>query len=185
MIQDIEKQAKKSMEKAIDALQREFRRVRTGRASADILDEVRVEYYGSPVPVSQVGTISVPEARLITIQPWEKNIIPDIEKAIFKSNLGLTPSSDSNMIRIPIPPLTEERRKDMVKQIKGKTEDARISIRAARHDANSALKQLEKDKEITEDDLKRAEKKIQDLTDAYVKKVDEVFTAKEDELMEV
>ncbi|MCA1796462.1 MAG: ribosome recycling factor [Geobacteraceae bacterium] len=185
MIQDVEKQAKKSMEKAIDALQREFRRVRTGRASADILDEVRVEYYGSPVPLSQVGTISVPEARLITIQPWEKNIIPDIEKAIFKSDLGLTPSSDSNMIRIPIPPLTEERRKEMVKQIKGKTEEARISIRAARQEANSALKKLEKEKEITEDDLKRAEKQVQDLTDSYVKKVDEIFAAKEDELMEV
>ncbi|MGC9519388.1 MAG: ribosome recycling factor [Desulfuromonadaceae bacterium] len=185
MIQDIEKQAKKSMEKAIEALQREFRRVRTGRASADLLDEVRVEYYGSPVPLSQVGTISVPEARLITIQPWEKNIIPDIEKAIFKSDLGLTPSSDSNMVRIPIPPLTEERRKEMVKQIKGKTEDARISIRAARQEANAALKKLEKEKEITEDDLKRGEKQIQDLTDKYVKKVEEVFAAKEEELMEV
>lgn len=185
MIQDVEKQAKKSMDKAIDALQREFRRVRTGRASADILDEVRVEYYGSPVPLSQVGTVSVPEARLITIQPWEKSIIPDIEKAIFKSDLGLNPSSDSNMVRIPIPPLTEDRRKEMVKQIKGKTEDARISIRAARHEANSTLKKLEKDKEITEDDQKRAEKQIQDLTDSYVKKVDELFTAKEDELMEV
>ena len=185
MIQDVEKQAKKSMEKAIDALQREFRRVRTGRASADILDEVRVEYYGSPVPVSQVGTISVPEARLITIQPWEKNIIPDIEKAIFKSDLGLTPSSDGNMVRIPIPPLTEERRKEMVKQIKGKTEEARISIRAARQEANTYLKKQEKDKEITEDELKQGEKQIQDLTDAYVKKVDEVFVVKERELMEV
>ncbi|MDY0290742.1 MAG: ribosome recycling factor [Desulfuromonadaceae bacterium] len=185
MIQDVEKQAKKAMEKAIAALQREFRRVRTGRASVDILDEVRVEYYGSPVPLSQVGTISVPEARLITIQPWEKNIIPDIEKAIFKSDLGLTPSSDGNMVRIPIPPLTEERRKEMVKQIKGKTEEARISIRAARQEANTYLKKQEKDKEITEDELKQGEKQIQDLTDAYVKKVDEVFVVKERELMEV
>ena len=185
MIQDVEKQAKKAMEKAIAALQREFRRVRTGRASVDILDEVRVEYYGSPVPLSQVGTISVPEARLITIQPWEKNIIPDIEKAIFKSDLGLTPSSDGNMVRNPIPPLTEERRKEMVKQIKGKTEEARISIRAARQEANTYLKKQEKDKEITEDELKQGEKQIQDLTDAYVKKVDEVFVVKERELMEV
>ena len=185
MIQDIEKQAKKSMEKAVEALKREFRRVRTGRASVDILDEVRVDYYGSPVPLSQVGTISVPEPRLITIQPWEKNIIPDIEKAIFKSDLGLTPASDGNLVRVPIPPLTEERRKEMVKQIKAKTEDARISIRSARHEANSALKKLEKEKEITEDDLKRGEKKIQDLTDSYVKKVEEVFATKETELMEV
>ncbi|MDD2558747.1 MAG: ribosome recycling factor [Desulfuromonadaceae bacterium] len=185
MFQETEKQAKKAMENAVDALRRDFRRVRTGRASADILNEVRVDYYGSAVPISQVGTISVPEARLITIQPWEKNIIPDIEKAIFKSDLGLTPTSDGIIVRIPIPALTEERRKEMVKQIKAKTEDAKISIRGARQDANNSLKKLEKDKEITEDDLKRGEKLIQDLTDSYVKKVDDVFSTKEDELMEV
>lgn len=185
MFQEIEKQAKQAMENAVEALRREFRRVRTGRASADILNEVRVDYYGSSVPVSQVGTISVPEARLITIQPWEKSIIPAIEKAIFKSDLGLTPTSDGIIVRIPIPPLTEERRKEMVKQIKAKTEDAKISIRGARQDANTSLKKLEKDKKITEDELKRDEKLIQDLTDTYVKRVDEVFSTKEDELMEV
>ncbi|MDY0211425.1 MAG: ribosome recycling factor [Desulfuromonadaceae bacterium] len=185
MFHEIEKQTKKAMENAVDALRREFRRVRTGRASADILEEVRVDYYGSAVPLSQIGTISVPEARLITIQPWEKNIIPDIEKAIFKSDLGLTPTSDGIIVRIPIPALTEDRRKEMVKQIKAKTEDAKISIRGARQDANTGLKKLEKDKEITEDELKRGEKLIQDLTDTYVKRVDEVFSIKENELMEV
>ncbi|MCK9171873.1 ribosome recycling factor [Desulfuromonas thiophila] len=185
MIQDVQKKAKSAMEKAIDALKREFRKVRTGRASVDLLDEVRVDYYGTPTPLNQVGTLVVPEPRMITIQPWEKSLLPQIEKAIFKSDLGLTPSSDGELVRIVIPPLNEERRREMVKVIKAKAEDAKISIRAARRDANEALKKLEKDKDITEDDLKRGEKLIQELTDKYVHLCEEVIVAKEKELMEV
>jgi ribosome recycling factor len=158
MIKDSLATAQKSMEKAIEALHRELRRVRTGRASASLLDDVRIDYYGTPTPLSQIGTLTVPEARLIIVQPWEKKLLPDIEKAIYKSDLGLTPSSDGEIIRIAIPALTEERRKEMVKIVRAKCEDAKISIRSARRDANEAMKKLEKDKEITEDDLKRGEK---------------------------
>jgi len=185
MIKDVMSKARQSMDGAIDALKRELTRVRTGRASVSLLDEVRVDYYGTPTPLNQVGTLAVPEARMITVQPWEKNLLPEIEKAIFKSDLGLTPSSDGELIRIAIPALTEERRKEMVKLVKSKSEDAKISIRGARRDGNDALKKLEKEKEITEDDLKRSEKEMQDLTDKYVKKCDEIVTEKEQELMEV
>ncbi|MBN2645191.1 MAG: ribosome recycling factor [Desulfuromonadaceae bacterium] len=185
MIQDVEKKAKQSMDKAIEALKREFQRVRTGRASVNLLDEIRVDYYGTPTPLNQVGTLVVPEPRLITIQPWEKKLLPEIEKAIFKSDLGLTPTSDGDLIRISIPALTEERRKEMVKLVKSKTEDAKISIRAVRRDANDALKKLEKDKDITEDELKRGEKSVQELTDRFVKTCDDLTAAKEQELMEV
>lgn len=185
MIQDVLDKAQDSMDKAIEALRRELRKVRTGRASVSLLDEVRVDYYGTPTPLNQVGTLAVPEARMITIQPWEKNLLPEIERAIFKSDLGLTPSSDGDLVRITIPPLTEERRKEMVKVVRGKSEDAKISIRAARRDANEAAKKLEKDKEITEDDLKRSEKEIQDMTDKFVKKCDAIVVEKEEELMEV
>jgi ribosome recycling factor len=185
MIKDVMSKARQSMDGAIDALKRELTRVRTGRASVSLLDEVRVDYYGTPTPLNQVGTLAVPEARMITVQPWEKNLLPEIEKAIFKSDLGLTPSSDGELIRIAIPALTEERRKEMVKLVKGKSEDAKISIRGARRDGNDALKKLEKEKEITEDDLKRSEKEMQDLTDKYVKKCDEIVAEKEQELMEV
>ncbi|PLX96868.1 MAG: ribosome recycling factor [Desulfuromonas sp.] len=185
MIKDVMSKARQSMDGAIDALKRELTRVRTGRASVSLLDEVRVDYYGTTTPLNQVGTLAVPEARMITVQPWEKNLLPEIEKAIFKSDLGLTPSSDGELIRIAIPALTEERRKEMVKLVKSKSEDAKISIRGARRDGNDALKKLEKEKEITEDDLKRSEKEMQDLTDKYVKKCDEIVTEKEQELMEV
>lgn len=185
MVKDILDKAQKSMEKAIDALRRELRKVRTGRASVSLLDDVRVDYYGTPTPLSQVGTLAVPEARMITVQPWEKNLLPEIEKAIYKSDLGLTPSSDGELIRIGIPALTEERRKEMVKLVKTKCEDAKISIRSARRDANDALKKLEKDKEITEDDLKRSEKECQELTDKFVHLSEDVVADKEKELMEV
>ena len=185
MIQAALDDAQLLMDKAIEALKRELRKARTGRASISLLDDVRIDYYGTPSPLSQVATLAVPEARLITIQPWEKNLLPEIEKAIYKSDLGLTPSSDGEIVRINIPPLTEDRRKEMVKLIKGKCEDAKISIRSARRDANETLKKLEKDKEITEDDLKRGEKSCQDLTDKYVKKSDVIVSDKEKELMEV
>ncbi len=185
MYDDILKKTRSGMDKAIDALKKEFSKVRTGRASTALLDEVRIDYYGTPTPLNQVGSLTVPEPRMIIIQPWEKNLIPEIEKAILKSDLGLNPSSDGQVIRIAIPPLTEERRKEMVKLVKRMGEDARIAIRNVRRDGNDALKKMEKEKEISEDDLKRGEKDIQDLTDQYVKKVDELISFKETEVMEV
>ncbi len=185
MYKDVLAKAGSSMEKAIESLRKELARVRTGRASTALLDEVRVDYYGTPTPLSQVGTLAVPEPRLITIQPWEKKMIPDIERAIFKSDLGLNPASDGALIRIVIPPLTEERRKEMVKQVKKTGEECKIAIRNVRRDGNDGLKKLEKNKEISEDELKRAEKEIQDLTDQFVKKVDDIVATKEKEVMEV
>lgn len=177
--------ARQGMNKAIEVLKKDLSKVRTGRASTSLLDEVVVDYYGVPTPLNQVGTLSVPEPRQITIQPWEKNMIPEIEKAILKSDLGLTPNSDGQIVRISIPPLTEERRKEMVKLARRLGEDAKIAIRAARRDANETLKMLEKEKEISEDDLKRGEKEVQDLTDSFVEKVDETIEKKEKEVMEV
>ncbi len=185
MLDDVKKKAAAAMEKAIEALKRDLGKVRTGRASLSLLDDVRVDYYGTPTPLNQVGTLAVPEPRLITIQPWEKNLIPEIEKAIFKSDLGLNPSSDGQVVRIAIPALTEERRKEMVKVVRRMGEDTKIAVRNARRDANDGLKKLLKEKEITEDEQKRGEKEIQDLTDAYVKKVDEILEAKEKEVMEI
>jgi len=185
MYGDIVSTTKKGMEISIDVLKKDFGRVRTGRASVSLLDDVRVDYYGTPTPLNQVGTLSVPEARLITIQPWEKNLISEIEKAILKADLGLNPSSDGQIVRLSIPPLTEERRKEMVKQIKKMGEETKIAIRNARRDANEKMKKLEKEKQISEDDLKRGEKDIQDLTDSFIKKVDEAVSTKEKEVMEI
>ena len=185
MVNEVLSEAKKAMEKAVKALKKEMSRVRTGRASISMLDDVTVEYYGVPTPLSQVATLSVPEARLITVQPWEKNLIPAIEKAIFKADLGLTPSSDGVLIRLPVPALTEERRREMVKMIKRMAEDAKISVRNARRDANENLKMLEKEKEITEDAQKRSEKDVQQLTDEYVSTIDAVVQTKEQEVMEI
>lgn len=185
MYEDVIDKSRNGMEKAIDALKKELAKVRTGRASTSLLDAVRVDYYGTPTPINQVGTLTVPEPRLITIQPWEKNLIPEIEKAILKSDLGLNPSSDGQLVRIVIPPLTEDRRKEMVKMAKRMAEDAKIAIRNVRRDANENLKKLEKEKEISEDDLKRGEKEIQDGTDGFVKSVDEIVAAKEKEVMEI
>ncbi len=185
MIENIVATARSSMNKAIDALKKELSRVRTGRASVTLLDEVRVDYYGTPTPLNQVGTLVVPEPRLITVQPWERNLIPEIEKAILKADLGLNPASDGQLIRIAIPPLTEERRKEMAKLIKRMGEDAKIAIRNARRDANEALKKQEKAKEISEDDLKRGEKQVQEITDSFTEKVDEVVVTKEKEVMEI
>lgn len=185
MLDGVKKKTEKAMDKAIDALRRDLGKVRTGRASLSLLDDVRVDYYGTPTPLNQIGTLAVPEPRLITIQPWEKQLIPDIEKAIFKADLGLNPSSDGQLVRIVIPALTEERRKEMVKVIKRMGEDSKIAVRSARREANDLLKNMLKEKEITEDEQKRTEKDIQDLTDSFVKKVDEVLVVKEEEIMEI
>ena len=176
---------KSHMEKCVESLRREFQKVRTGRASTSLLDEVKVDYYGNPVPINQVGTLAVPEPRMITIQPWEAKMIPIIEKAIMNANLGVTPANDGKTIRIPLPPLTEERRKEIVKHLKKMGEDAKIAIRNNRRDAIDELKKLEKEQHVSEDEIKRAEKEVQDVTNAFVAKVDEVVAHKEKEVMEV
>jgi ribosome recycling factor len=173
------------MKRAIEAFQRDLSRVRTGRANLSLLDGIRVDYYGTPTPLNQVASLNVADARLITIKPWEKNMIPIIEKAVRSSDLGLNPVADSELVRLPIPPLTQERRKDLVKQIKKMTEDARVAVRGARRDANDMLKEAEKDGDVTEDAAKAGSKKIQDLTDRYIEQVDEVAGKKEKEILEV
>lgn len=185
MIADIKSTASAGMAKALDSFKRELSKVRTGRASLSLLDDIRVDYYGTPTPLNQVAALAVPEPRMITIQPWEKNLAGDIEKAILKSDLGLNPSSDGQLIRLAFPPLTEERRKDMVKQVKRMGEDAKVAVRNARREANDTLKALEKDKDISEDEQKRGEKEIQEVTDDYVARVDQVLAEKEKDLMEI
>jgi ribosome recycling factor len=185
MIADVKSNASAGMAKALESFKRDLGKVRTGRASLSLLDDIKVDYYGTPTPLNQVGSMAVPEPRLITIQPWEKNLIGDIEKAILKADLGLNPSSDGQVIRLVFPPLTEERRKEMVKQVKRMGEDAKVGIRSVRREANDTLKKLEKDKDITEDEQKRGEKEIQDLTDDYVARVDKVIEEKEKDLMEI
>jgi ribosome recycling factor len=160
-------------------------KVRTGRASPALLEGVRVDYYGTPTPIAQVASVSCPEPRLIVIQPWEANIIPQIEKGILIADLGLNPQNDGKVIRVPLPPLTEERRKDLVKMIKKQGEDAKIALRNERRAANDVLKKLEKDKAITQDELKKSEELVQKKTDDFVTEVDKVLTAKEKEIMSV
>ena len=172
------------MKRAMDAFQRDLSRVRTGRANLSLLDGVKVDYYGTPTPLNQVAGLNVADARLITIKPWEKTMIPVIEKAIRASDLGLNPVADSELVRLPIPPLTQERRKELVKQIKKMTEEARVAVRGARRDANEMLKEAEKDGDVTEDDAKTTTKKIQDLTDRYIAQVDDVGGKKEKEILE-
>lgn len=173
------------MVKTIDNLRREYQKIRTGRATTALLDDIKVDYYGNPSPLSAVATLAVPEARTITLSPWESKMIGPIEKAIMNANIGLTPSNDGRLIRLILPALTEERRKEIVKDLKRKAEDDRIALRNIRRDAIDKLKKLEKDKKITEDELKRAEKDVQDMTDKYVASVDEVLAHKEKEVMEV
>jgi len=185
MIKDVLANMNTRMDKTIESLRKEYQRVRTGRASTSLLDEIKVDYYGNPSPLSQVATLAVPEARTITIQPWENKMIPVIEKAILNANLGLTPANDGKQIRLNLPPLTEERRKDIVKQLKKDGEEAKVALRNIRREAIDELKKLEKDKSISEDELKRAEKEVQDFTNSHVAKVDEVFAHKEKEVMEV
>ncbi len=176
---------RQKMEKALDFLYKDFTKVRTGRANPALLEGVMVDYYGTPTAISQVGNISVPEPQMIVIAPWEKNMLAEISKAILRADLGMTPQNDGNIIRLPIPALTEERRKEMVKQTKKMAEEAKIALRNLRRDANDRLKRMLKAKEISEDDEKRMEAKVQEATDAFVKKIDQATSAKEAELMEV
>ncbi len=185
MVNEIINDMKRDMVKSVESMRQSLMKVRTGRASIGILDGIMVDYYGSPTPLNQLATLAVPEPRLITIQPWDKGALVSIEKAILKSELGLTPNNDGKVIRVPIPPLNEERRRDLVKMVKKTAEDFRIEIRNHRRDANAMLKDLEKEKEINKDDLKSSQDKVQDLTDGYIKQIDDVLAAKEKEIMEV
>jgi len=184
MIESIYQETTQSMEKSIDSLKNEFKKIRTGRASPSILDGIRVEYYGTTTPLNQMASLSIPESRLISIQPWDVSIIKDIEKAILKSDLGLTPSNDGKLIRISIPPLTEDRRKELVKVIQKKSEEHRVAVRNIRRDSNELLKGLKKDGEISEDDAFRAQDQVQKITDKHIKLIDDVCKEKEKEILE-
>ena len=185
MIEEIKNELSESMNKSIQGLQNQISKVRSGRASASALDGVLVDYYGAPTPIAQVGQISTPEARLLQVQPFDKTTIATIERAIINANLGLTPSNDGNLIRIPFPALTEEKRKSLVKEVKKIGEGAKISIRNARRDQNEVIKKSEKAKDISEDDSKKFQKEVQEVTDSFIQKVDEIINAKEKELLTV
>jgi ribosome recycling factor len=185
MIPEARKKAEDKMKAAIEALRHEFSTIRTGRASLSLLDDVRVDYYGTPSPVSQVATLSLPDARTITIQPWEAKMVGPIEKAIQKSDLGINPVNDGRVIRLVIPSLTEERRKELAKKAKKMSEESKVAVRNVRREVNETLKKAEKDKKITEDDLTKGEQEIQKLTDDFIHKVDEALSHKEKEIMEV
>lgn len=176
---------KNRMQKSIENLSKEFSKLRTGRASTALVDSIRVDYYGTPTPLNQVASVSIPDSRTISIAPWDRSAFTSIEKAIMKSDLGLTPINDGRSIRINIPPLTEERRKDLVKMAKKYTEDAKVAIRNVRRDMNEEFKKLQAAKEISEDEQHRAQEEIQKITDNFVKKADTVFAEKEKEIMEI
>jgi len=184
MIDDIYQDTRESMSKSIEALERELTRVRTGRASLSILDGIKMDYYGTLTPLNQMATLAVPESRLITIQPWDISVIKDIEKAILKSDLGLTPADDGKILRISIPPLTEERRKELVKVVHKMCEDHKVSLRNVRRDSNELLKSLKKDGDISEDEAFKAQDEIQKITDEHIKLIDECYTKKEKEILE-
>ena len=184
-IKEVEAHLKTRMEKAISDLQHEMASIRTGRASLSILDHIRVDYFGTPTPLNQLGNLHVPEPSLITIQPWDVSQIGPIEKAIRVSDLGLNPANDGKLIRLPIPPLTEERRKDLVKKLHAAAENHRVAVRNIRRDGNEAVKKLLKDKKVTEDEEKRAHDEIQKMTDSYMQKIDQASKSKEKEILEI
>ena len=185
MIKGIVSSNEERINKSIEAMKREFASLRAGRATPSLLDKVMVDYYGTPTPVNQVAKVTVPEARMIVIQPWEKSVLHDIEKAMMKSDLGLAPNADGTAIRLAIPQLTQERRQELVKTLNKKAEEAKVAIRNIRRDANDAIKKLEKAKEITEDESKKAQESFQKTVDKYIKSVDELRGIKEKEIMEV
>jgi ribosome recycling factor len=184
-IADVKKNTDQKMGKSIEKLKSDLSKVRTGRAHTGILDHIQVDYYGSLTPVNQLATITLLDARTIAVQPWEKKIVGAIEKAIRDSDLGLNPSSQGDIIRVPTPPLTEERRKEMVKLVKGEGEDAKVAVRSARRDANESLKKMVRDKACSEDDERRAQDDVQKLTDKYVQEIDKLVNEKEKEVMTV
>lgn len=185
MIEDYKKDAEARMKKAVEVLGHNFNKIRTGRAHPSLLDTIRVNYYGSDVPLSQVANIGVEDARTLTVSPWERNLVPDVEKAIMKSDLGLNPSTAGTVIRIPMPQLTEETRKGYIKQAKAEAENARVSIRNVRRDVLADIKELLKEKEISEDQERKAQDDIQKLTDKYIAEADKALAAKETDLMAI
>ena len=185
MIEDIKKDTTARMRKSADALSHELAKVRTGRAHPSLLDHVMVSYYGSDVPLNQVSNVNVEDARTLAITVWEKNMVQPVEKAIMNSDLGLNPNTAGTVIRVPLPPLTEQRRKDLIRIVRHEAEQARVAVRNIRRDANSDLKTLMKDKDISEDDERRGEELVQKLTDEYVKKIDELLAEKEKDLMSI
>jgi ribosome recycling factor len=185
MIEEVYKDVKERMTKIVDILKSELTKIRTGKATTALLDGIKVEYYGGLVPLKQVANIGTPDLHLIIIQPWEKNMIKEIEKAILKSELGLVPINDGNSIRVPIPKLTEERRHELVKLVKKFGEDSKVSIRNVRRDGNEKVKKMEKNKEITEDQMREGLDKIQEITDEYIEKIEKVVEVKDKEIMEI
>jgi len=184
-MEELKNQTKDKMFKSFEALLHQYSKIRTGRASASVLDDVRINYYGQPTPVKQLCNISIPEPRTIVVQPWDKTTLGEIEKAILAANLGITPENDGNVIRLPFQPLTEEKRREIVKSLKKLAEETRVAIRNIRRDANEHAKKMEKDSQISEDEQKKLLKEIQDLTDEWIKKTDEVEKSKEKEILEV
>ena len=185
MLEEVSQEIEHKMERSLEALHKELSRIRTGRASLALLDGIMVAYYGTPTPLSQLATLAVPESRMITIQPWDKSQIGLVEKAIQRSDLGLTPTNDGVLIRLVIPPLTAERRKELVKRVKKTGEETKIALRNVRREGNETLKTLEKDKLVSEDDWRRGQDQVQKVTDRYIAKTDEILHAKEHEVMEV
>ncbi len=185
MIEDIKKDASTRMTKSIEALKNEFSKIRTGRAHISLLDHVKVDYYGNEVPINQAATVSVSDARTLSVQAWEKAMVPVVEKAILNSDLGLNPSTSGDIIRVPLPMLTEERRKEMIRVVRHEAEGARVAVRNIRRDANHDIKELLKEKELTEDDAHRGEDDIQKITDKYVAEIEQLLEAKEKDLMEI
>jgi len=185
MIKELEKEMRAQMEKALENTKQEFSRIRTGRASLSLLDGIKVNCYGSVVPLNQVATLAVPDSRLITVQPWDTKIIGEIEKAILRSDLGLTPTNDGKIIRIPIPPLTEERRKELVKVIGKIAEKSKVALRNIRREINEKLKELKKNKEISEDEYFSSHDEVQKITDEYIERAEKLFLDKEKELMSI
>jgi ribosome recycling factor len=184
MIESIFQETRENMDKSLTALQNELKRIRTGRASLSLLDAIRVDYYGTLTPLNQMASLSIPESRLIIIQPWDVSVIKDVERAILKSDLGLTPNNDGKIIRISIPPLTEDRRKELVKVVHKISQDHKVSVRNIRRDSNELLKSLKKDGEISEDDAFRAQDQVQKITDEYIELVDDEYKEKEKEILE-
>jgi ribosome recycling factor len=185
MIKELYSDTEERMKKALESFRRELASIRTGKATPALLDGIKVDYYETMTPLSQVANISVPDPRLLVIQPWEKKLIPEIVKAIHKSDLGLNPQPDANVVRLPVPPLTEERRKDMAKLVKKSAEEGKIAIRNIRRDANETLKKAEKDKDISEDESRKAQEHVQVITDEHIELLDEMVKKKEEEVMEV
>ncbi|MCG9967779.1 ribosome recycling factor [Pelotomaculum terephthalicicum JT] len=185
MAKEIVSESESSMKKTVEVVKKEFASLRAGRATPALLDKVMVNYYGTPTPINQLANISVPEARLLVIQPWDKNSLPEIERSIMKSDLGIPPTSDGTVIRLAIPQLTQERRADLMKVIKKKAEEGRVAVRNIRRDTNEQLKAAQKEGKLSEDELKRRQDEVQKITDRFVKEIDQLLSTKEQEIMQV